>query len=59
MDGDREQARKNPGDDQHPAPRLTPSQPRDRNNFEIAIMCALPLEASAVSALFDKRWDDQ
>jgi nucleoside phosphorylase len=42
-----------------PAPQLGPSQPRDRNDFEIAIICALPLEASAVSALFDKRWDDQ
>src|SRR3984957_16785017 len=42
-----------------PAPQLGPSQPRDRNDFEIAIICALPLEAGAVSALFDKRWDDQ
>ena len=42
---------------QHPAPRWSPSQPRDRNGFEIAIICALPLEASTVSALFDKRWD--
>ena len=42
------------------APRWNPSlQPRDRTDFEIAIICALPLEASAVSALFDKRWDDQ
>ncbi|KAN0078947.1 hypothetical protein V8E54_005460 [Elaphomyces granulatus] len=56
MDGDREQTRDN---DQHPASRLSPSQPRDRNDFEIAIICALPLEASAVSALFDKQWDDQ
>ncbi|KAN0076427.1 ankyrin repeat-containing domain protein [Elaphomyces granulatus] len=62
MDGNREQMRENaghPADDQHPAPRSSPSRPRDRNNFEIAIICALPLEASAVSALFDKRWDDQ
>ncbi|KAN0075704.1 hypothetical protein V8E54_006974 [Elaphomyces granulatus] len=51
MDSDREQTRGHPGvDDQ---------QPRNRNNFEIAIICALPLEASAVSALFDKRWDDR
>jgi nucleoside phosphorylase len=33
--------------------------PSDRCDFEIAIICALPLEASAVSALFDKQWDDQ
>jgi hypothetical protein len=38
---------------------LPDDQPRDRSDFEIAIICALPLEASAVSALFDKRWDDQ
>jgi hypothetical protein len=41
------------------ASRWNPLQPRDRTNFEIAIICALPLEASTVSALFDKRWDDQ
>jgi hypothetical protein len=35
------------------------SQPRDRNDFEIAIICVLPREASAVSALFDKPWDNQ
>jgi hypothetical protein len=46
-------------DDQLSAPRWSPSQPRDRTDFEIAIICALPLEASAVSALFDKQWDDQ
>ena len=46
-------------DDQFSAPRWNPSQPRDRIDFEIAIICALPLEASAVSALFDKRWDDR
>jgi hypothetical protein len=44
-------------DDQFSAPRWSPSQPRDRNDFEIAIICALPLEASAVGALFDKLWD--
>ena len=37
----------------------SPSQPRGRNDFEIAIICALPLEANAVGALFDKLWDDQ
>ena len=46
-------------DFQHPAPRWSPSQPRDRDDFEIAIICALPLEASTVGALFDKRWDRQ
>jgi nucleoside phosphorylase len=34
------------------------SAPAGRHNFEIAIICALPLEASAVEALFDKFWED-
>src|SRR5262249_45576470 len=42
----------------HPAPRWDPPPPRHRRDFEVAIICALPLEASVVSALFDKRWDD-
>jgi nucleoside phosphorylase len=46
-------------DNQLSAPRWSPSQPKDQTDFEIAIICALPLEASAVSALFDKQWDDQ
>ena len=41
------------------APRWSPSKPRDQTDFEIAIICALPLEASTVSALFDKQWDNQ
>lgn len=32
--------------------------PRSRNDFKVAILCALPLEADAVEALFDRRWDD-
>ncbi|KAN0077702.1 hypothetical protein V8E54_006006 [Elaphomyces granulatus] len=43
----------------HPAPRRNPILPRDRHDFEIAIICALPLEASVVGACFDKQWDDQ
>ena len=35
-----------------------PSQPNDRGDFAIAIICALPLEASAVISLFDKFWGD-
>jgi hypothetical protein len=35
-----------------------PPPPRDRRGFEIAIICALPLEADAVIALFDKHWED-
>src|SRR5438045_3824672 len=36
-----------------------PLPPRDRRGFEIAIICALPLEANAVIALFDKDWEDE
>ena len=36
----------------------SPSQPRDRKDFEIAIICALRSEADAVEALFDKLWGD-
>ncbi|KAH7463994.1 hypothetical protein FOMA001_g17758 [Fusarium oxysporum f. sp. matthiolae] len=35
-----------------------PPRPNDRRGFEIAIICALPLEADAVEALFDHHWDD-
>ena len=35
------------------------SSPLPDGDFEIAIICALPLEASTVGALFDKQWDDQ
>lgn len=33
-------------------------RPRTRRDFRVAIICALPLEADAVKAMFDKRWDD-
>lgn len=33
-------------------------RPRDRRQFELAILCALPLEASAVFALFDEFWEN-
>jgi nucleoside phosphorylase len=32
-------------------------RPRNRDEFEIAIICALPLEADAVEALFDEHYD--
>lgn len=35
-----------------------PSRPTDRRGFEIAIICALALEADAIEALFDYHWDD-
>ncbi|KAK4461955.1 ankyrin repeat-containing domain protein [Cladorrhinum samala] len=31
--------------------------PPDRHDFRVAIMCALPLEATAVAALFEDQWD--
>ncbi|KAL7957939.1 ankyrin repeat-containing domain protein [Trichoderma compactum] len=31
--------------------------PRSRHEFKIAILCALPLEASALLGLFDAHWD--
>ncbi|KAH7238034.1 hypothetical protein BKA59DRAFT_502576 [Fusarium tricinctum] len=36
-----------------------PLRPKDRRGFEIAIICALSLEADAVEALFDHYWDDE
>ncbi|KAL2818530.1 hypothetical protein BDW59DRAFT_175150 [Aspergillus cavernicola] len=35
-----------------------PSVPASRDDFEVAIICALPLEANAVLSLFDHLWDD-
>lgn len=35
-----------------------PPRPLCRNDFEIAIICALPLEYDAVSNLFDGYWND-
>jgi nucleoside phosphorylase len=35
-----------------------PSRPATRRDFEIAIVCALTLEADAAVAIFDRRWDD-
>ncbi|KAM0551302.1 hypothetical protein ACHAPJ_008405 [Fusarium lateritium] len=39
-------------------PPRRPPQPRTRDDFEIAIICALTLEADAVVALFDHHWDE-
>ncbi|KAL9560712.1 hypothetical protein ACKAV7_015029 [Fusarium commune] len=35
-----------------------PTRPSDRRGFEIAVICALTLEADAIEALFDHHWDD-
>lgn len=37
---------------------IRPTRPNSRDGFEIAIICALVLEADAVEALFDHFWDD-
>lgn len=37
---------------------MNSTRPRRRDDFEIAIICALTLEADAVEALFDNYWDD-
>jgi nucleoside phosphorylase len=53
----KEDARRPADEACQPGPRWNPTPPRDRWDFKIAIICALPLEASAVSALFDKQWE--
>ncbi|KAF4993955.1 hypothetical protein FDECE_13260, partial [Fusarium decemcellulare] len=42
-----------------PTPSPLPPRPNDRRGFEIAIVCALTLEADAIEALFDCHWDDE
>ncbi|KAK4241610.1 hypothetical protein C8A03DRAFT_30191 [Achaetomium macrosporum] len=43
-----------------PAPTTfrRPRRPATRRDFEIAVICALTIEADAVDALFDHRWDE-
>lgn len=36
-----------------------PPRPTSRRGFDIAIICALTLEADAIDALFDTYWDDE
>lgn len=38
---------------------MTPSPPHDRRGFEIALICALQVEADAVHAVFDMFWEDE
>ncbi|KAK6515778.1 hypothetical protein TWF281_004368 [Arthrobotrys megalospora] len=42
----------------HRAPTIVFPRPTSRSDFEIAIICALPLEYDAVSLLIDEYWDD-
>jgi nucleoside phosphorylase len=35
-----------------------PNRPRDRKGFEIALICALPIESDAVEASFDEFWEE-
>jgi nucleoside phosphorylase len=39
-------------------PQNRPNRSANRRSFEIALFCALPVEAEAVRALFDDLWDD-
>lgn len=36
----------------------TPPRPINRSEFEVAIICALPIESDAVESLFDHFWDE-
>lgn len=36
----------------------SPSEPKYRSDFKIAIICALTLESDAVQDVFDNRWDE-
>ncbi|KAG2416774.1 hypothetical protein HFD88_007990 [Aspergillus terreus] len=42
----------------YPPATTAPSRPTYRDDFEVAIICALPLEANAVLCLFDQLWDE-
>ncbi|KAH7146776.1 nucleoside phosphorylase domain-containing protein [Dactylonectria estremocensis] len=37
---------------------MNPTRPASRRDFEVAIICALKIEAEAVRQLFDRDWDD-
>ncbi|KAH7140353.1 nucleoside phosphorylase domain-containing protein [Dactylonectria estremocensis] len=40
-------------------PQVTSQPPTNREDFEVAIICALPLEYDAVCLLFDEFWDEE
>ncbi|KAH7128992.1 nucleoside phosphorylase domain-containing protein [Dactylonectria macrodidyma] len=42
-----------------PIVTLVTSRPTRREDFEVAIICALPLEYDAVCLLFDEFWDEE
>ncbi len=44
---------------QQGASYTSPSPPRDRRGFEVALICALRVEADCVQAAFDKFWEDE
>ena len=37
---------------------MPPAKPNDRNDFTVAVICALPLEYDAVSYIYDEFWDE-
>jgi nucleoside phosphorylase len=57
IDGERELISDVPSCQCFWAPGSSPPSPTDRWDFKIAIICALPLETSAVSALLNKQWE--
>ncbi|KAF5250113.1 hypothetical protein FANTH_4666 [Fusarium anthophilum] len=38
---------------------MDPVRPRSRDEFQVALICALPLEANSVLSLFDHHWDEE
>ncbi|KAJ5224112.1 hypothetical protein N7468_008654 [Penicillium chermesinum] len=38
---------------------MVSNPPKSRNEFDVAVICALPFEADTVDALFDYRWDEE
>ncbi|KAF5547026.1 hypothetical protein FNAPI_8638 [Fusarium napiforme] len=37
---------------------MDPARPGSRDQFQVALICALPLEANSVLSLFDHHWDE-
>ncbi|UKZ68678.1 uncharacterized protein TrAtP1_009700 [Trichoderma atroviride] len=55
---DQVKAEKLQGENQSALPTSSQGQPRHREDFQVAVICALALEYDAVSLLFDQFWDE-